>query len=371
MRLSSCLMATVSALVALASCQPRQFSEVSSAAKPKPGECPSPDPLAIPGVNTKTGKCVDLTQFRVANHLEGNREGGYLAASASYNAFAAAHGFKTNVSKFQRYPMVANVKHEGKFWIAQLDLENVQKAYFQVEEFKMAIPKEKLQSDPALEKLFNGAMVLAEKEIPNLQPEQLRNDVQAAVSKARATGEYTAAHGQFRIDFKAPIPLALQSNPKIRTTIKSAVLSVHAVAEKYDPVAGLQGEYPLALGVFSAQEKFEGSVLKAKNNFRQYQVNIAGDDLVEFVNLYLKNAPQIFRTRDYNTFDANCGNVLFETAESAFFAKKHPEIMAQMKQHSAASFGRGYPKYAQYALQAYGWLVYPDQLKGEPWVSLP
>jgi hypothetical protein len=371
MRQGGLILFCVALVPGATACKQRHYSEVNVAAAPRPGQCPIPDPLAIPGVNTKTGKCVDLTEFRVANHLEGNREGGYLATTESYNDFATPRGFKTNVANFPSYPMVANVKHDGKFWIAQLDLGHVSATYFQVEEFNITLPKEKLESDPALRQLFNQTLAAIEVKMSDLQPPQLKADAQAAVNNVRTTGRYTAAHGQFRIDFAQPIPLALQTDPSVRTTVKSVVLSVHAVAENYDPVAGLKGEYPLALGLYSAQEKFTGSVLRSKNNFRQYRLNFASDDLIQFVNHYLKNASATFRTRDYNTFDANCGNLLFETAENAFFLKKRPDVMAQAKQNRAAMFGRGYPKYAQYALQAYGWLANPQMMQGEAWTEMP
>jgi hypothetical protein len=177
--------------------------------------------------------------------------------------------------------------------------------------------------------------------------------------------------GQFRIDFASPIALSLQEDPKVRTTVNSVVLSVHAVAQKYDPVAGIKGEYPLALGVYSAKEKYVGSVLGAKNNFRQYRLNWRQADLVEFVNLYLKNAGEFYRSRDYNTFDVNCGSVLFETAENAFFARQNPQIIAASKQNKAASFGRNYPKYAQYTLATYGWLANPSEMQGQAWTTPP
>jgi hypothetical protein len=343
---------------------------VQSAAKPQPGQCLSTDQFATPGINTRTGTCVDLTQYRVVNFLEG-KANGYQPNIASYNAFAAQRGFRINVDSFAAYPMVANFKHDDKFWVAQLNLRNVSAAYFQVEEFKISLPKERLQNDPQLRGLFEQAIAAVEKMGPNLQPQSLKTEVENSIKKARDTGEYFSAHGQIRLDFSAPVPLALHNDSSIRTQVSSVILSVHAIAEKYDPAEGLKGVYPLALGVFSGKQKFADSVLKQNNNFRQYKINLANEDLLQFVALYLRQSEQLYRERDYNTFSANCGNIPFEIIEQSFFGRKFPGILAVAQKNQAASFGRAYPKYAQYALQAYRLLQNQNDLRGEAWTTPP
>jgi hypothetical protein len=352
------------------SCTPTDTSKESSAKKPTAGECPQPDPLAVPGVNTKTGECVDLNEFRVVNYLEGKAKGGYLAEARSYNAFAKAHGFKTDVPNFQSHPMIANLKHDGKFWIAQLDFQNVKDVYFQVEEFKINVPKDKL-ADPKLQTVLAGTTTHLRALAGNLQPAALKDSVEKSLRDFMETGVYTAAHGQVRMDFLSPIPLALQTDPSQRTQVSSIVFSIHAVAKNYDAVKGLQGDYPLALGVFSASEKYNFSVLQMHNNFRQYKINLRGAQLQELMTLYMKQAEVFFRERDYNTFNANCGNIWFETAENAFLKQLNPELVKKVQEGAATNLGRGYPKYAQYALDAYGWLTNKGDLVGEPWVEAP
>ncbi|MCX5789825.1 MAG: DUF4105 domain-containing protein [Elusimicrobia bacterium] len=339
------------------------------ARKGAPAACADADPFAITGANLKTGECADLSEFRVVNYLEG-RPNGYLAQTNSYDAFAWAHGFKTDVPRFASYPIVANLKHEGRFWLAQLDLRHVQAVYFQVEEFKIAVPQDKLH-DPAIQALLGAAGEEAERLGPAALPDPLRADIAASLRGVAQSGAYTAAHGQLRVDFASPIPLASQDGAPAHSSVRSVVFSIHAVAKAYDPIKGMQDEYPLALGAYSAREKFVGSVLEKKNAFRQYRLNLSPGDLEELVTLYLKSAERLFRERPYNTLSANCGSLWFETADQAFMLREHPDVVQRAKDDAAASLGRSYPKYAQYALAAYGWLSNPRDLAGEPWTELP
>jgi hypothetical protein len=224
-------------------------------------------------------------------------------------------------------------------------------------------------SDPAVQALLRQATDELRARSGSLKPGTLQADVDASLRELTKTGVYTAAHGQLRLDFASPIPLDAQTGTPHRGSIRSVVFSIHAVATNYDPIKGMQDEYPLALGVYSAQEKYEGSVLQKKNNFRQYKLDISHEDLVDLITLYLKRAEPLFRERPYNTLSANCGGIWFETADDAFMLRKHPDRVEAAKNDVAAAVGRGYPKYAQYALQAYGLLQDPDNLEGEPWTE--
>jgi hypothetical protein len=320
-------------------------------------------------VNTKTGACVNLDEFRVLNFLEG-KSVGYALEKDSYNKFAAAHGFKTNVTNMAATPMVANFRHNGDFWIAQLELSAVKDVYFQVEEFKINVPKEKM-ADSKLQNIIQSAMATMATHTRNLQPPDFKAQVEGSIQTFLDTGVYTAAHGQLRVDFSQPVLLASHKNPSVRARVSSVVFSIHAVAEGYDPVKGILGDYPLALGIYSGSEKFTFSVVKQRNNFRQYKLNLAQRDVQSLIIAYLKQAESYYRTRDYNTISANCGNIWFETAENAFLASRNPALVERVKKGDATGLGRNYPKYAQYSLQAYGWLANPNDLVGTPWTDAP
>lgn len=331
--------------------------------------CPRPDPFALTGVNPKTGECVDLGEFRVVNFLEGRPGIGYLSETRSYDAFAARYGFRTGVPSFASAPMVANLKHDGRFWLAQLDLRAVQAVYFQVEEFKITAARERL-TDPAVQGLLRAGAAELERHAA-AAPAELRSEVERSLRELLDTGVYTAAHGQLRLDFAHPVPLASQEDPARRTAVSSVVLSIHAVAKRYDPVEGMRDVYPLALGAFSAQEKYRSSVTGQGNVFRQYRLNLSRQELTELVTLYLREAERFYRERPYNTFSANCGSIWFETGDAAFMLRERPDAVARARRDPAAALGLSYPKYAQHALAAYGWLADPDDLTGEPWVESP
>lgn len=312
------------------------------------GSCASleDDPYVLTGVSQggkNEGKCLDTTIFRAARSLRGNA---YVEAASAYGFAGAQHALEASGDSSlasANYALVANVKHDGEFWVAEVPLVagSIESAYYLVEEFEIPVAE---NLPPQLKELLETYL-----------PEE--------AARMDDGGNYTAAHGMLRITFHDSTPVLLRpqfpSEPSRTTSFHELVLSVHAVAHvpgEYDPAEGMKDAYGTARGVYSLKEKVDVSIGQLGNTIRQWKVDLDGNTIRKVLTAYLARSTERGLQDPYNTMTRNCGSELFETMESvlgrrAGFDVRGVESIDEIP--TALIFptlGRNYPKYAEQGL---------------------
>ncbi len=307
------------------------------------------DPFVIVGISQggkNAGKCIDTTVFRAVKPLYGNEyldiahKFGFTRTLAALEELSGGDKSKesTFVSLAQlQYKIVANVKHQGKFWIAEIPLRtNMKNTAFLIEEFKI----------PVAEQLPQDLLELLQSYFPDEYSQIIDSH-----------GDYTAAHGMLRMTFDNEAPVVLKQqypqDPTQTEEIHELVLSVHAaghVAGEYDPIEGNKNAYATVYGLFSLQEKVSTSVCSYKNRVRQLKLKIDPWQMKSVLTRYLERSAGQMNV-PYNTVLRNCGSELFEIFDyvKGFDRNKEKKIPYSL-------IGRQYPKYAQFALVTRGLL---------------
>lgn len=166
---------------------------------------------------------------------------------------------------------VANVNHQGKFWVAGLPKKDgIADIVFQVEHFPP---------------------------------------------------EVIAAHTELRINFKPDRKLRLY--PQVGTAapveLSAIILSVEAVPMRggptYDLIKGVQGYFGIASRLVSLEDKVAHIVFDARDTTDQYLLKIKGDELDRFWQLALARLNDPEMQNMYDTLRHSCTNSLFEVLD--------------------------------------------------------
>jgi hypothetical protein len=312
------------------------------------GSCASleDDPYVLTGVSQggkNEGKCLDTTIFRAARSLRGNA---YVEAASAYGFPGAQHALEASGDSSlasTNYAIVANVKHDGEFWVAELPLVagSIESVYYLIEEFEIPVAE---NLPPQLEELLATYL-----------PEE--------AARLKENGNYTAAHGMLRITFRDGTPVLLlpqfPADPSRTASFRELVLSVHAVSHvpgEYDPMEGTKDAYGTARGVYSLKEKVDVSIGQLGNTIRQWKVDLDGNTIRKVLTAYLARSTERGLQDPYNTVTRNCGSELFETMEGvlgrrAGFDVRSLESIDEIPESLIfPTLGRNYPKYAEQGL---------------------
>lgn len=305
------------------------------------------DRFALTGANAQ-GDCLDVTLFRAARMLRPNPSNRQLDFATVAKELGLAEAATKGPS---HYLLIANFRHMGKFWVAQIPLgvEAIARTVFQAEEFRFKFEKAYNHIDPTLRTRIE--------EFASSRPEVAQD-----LAEIRG-GSYNIAHGMLRLDFKADKPVKLASHDgRAHVEVNSIELSVHAVAPgtapgEWDPIKGMQGRYGAALGVFSTEEKVNVSIRERKartgqsNRIRQYKTEISSGLAEQILQNYASRSDYALKNLSYDTFKTNCGSILFDVVDD--LVRPAPNFY---QTHPAAQFGRQYPKYGQWAMHAHGFV---------------
>lgn len=304
------------------------------------------DPYVFAGVSMggkNKGQCLDTTIFRAARNLKGSA---YADAANRYDFAGAGHALETSGDASlasSNYALVANVKHNGGFWVAEIPLmaNSIESVYYQVEEFKI----------PVAEKLPQQLKDL----IATYLPEEAK--------QLEENGTYTAAHGMLRITFRENTPVKVKSqfpaDPSRADSFHELVLSVHAVAHvpgEYDPAQGMLDAYGTARGLYSLKEKVDSSVFRLGNTIKQWRVDLDSNTIRKVLVAYLTKSTERGLQDPYNTVTRNCGSELFESMEgvlgrSAGYDVRNIDSLDDIPESLIfPTLGRNYPKYAEQGL---------------------
>lgn len=308
------------------------------------------DIFTVTGRSARTGECLDTTVFRAVKPIEG----------AALTRVTNAYGIRLDSS---REILVANFRHNKKFWIAKIPVSpGPTSAIFQVEEFRIDFSNPQKSIDQIPDRAQRAK---AQKAFDQFKATMNSNAVlKKQYEQAVASKSYTAAHGQVRLKFSSAVELYEQKsdlapNPA-RKSLNEIILSFHGVAPgtrpgEYDPVKGFLGEYGSAMGMFSLSEKYDFSIRSnpgGANTIRQYALNsntATPERLGKTLREWARRAPGVFQTQPYDLLQRNCGSEIFNVFESVGLVS--PAIR-EGADKAGVVLGRQYPKYALNALVA-------------------
>lgn len=223
------------------------------------GPCaPANDPFAPNGIMPSgrfAGQCLDISQRRSFRILTKEEAGTIVPPSELVN--------------FDRSVFLANVGHDGKFWVGKFPKDGVDVLTFLVERFP---PR------------------------------------------------WLAAHSMLRFDFKPGFEPVLF--PQVREAgdapvkLRSFVLSVEGVplidGPSFGPITALQEYFGLAKRIVSLDQKVKQVVLDEEDLVRQYRIKLAGKELDAFWMMALHDLHDPEMQQIYHLLKRNCMNALFE-----------------------------------------------------------
>jgi len=165
---------------------------------------------------------------------------------------------------------VANVGHNGSFWIAEFPKNGVEDVIFQMERFPAAVP---------------------------------------------------AAHTQIRLKFKkdSPVRLTNQFDSSRQIYLREFALSTEAIGQKgwkYDIFKGMKDEYLTAYRITSLADKYKWMVVTLKHSVVQWPLNLDEAEKQLVLPAYVKRATEKGMTSTYHTLWRNCTNELFKVFDS-------------------------------------------------------
>jgi hypothetical protein len=299
--------------------------------------------FALRGFNqAKPPQCLDVSNYPTLRYFTDLAE--YTQIANRFRLSGALRSIHSKgVAEAQKeYALVANFKHDKKYWVAQIPTtEKGTRSVFQVSEFRIPVGNKVLNAVPpaTLEKIETLAK---------------QNPLIAKGLAELKSGNYTAAHGQLRIAFSEPILLSYEKDPTVQTQLNEIVLSVHAVSpgitpDTYDPIKGLGNEYGTATGVYSLEDKTYQAIARHVQNgkepslVRQYEITLSPRQIDQVLRTYFIRAKHAWETTPYNTLSRNCGSEIFEVLDEVLGFKSDSE-------KAISALGRQYPKYAQFAI---------------------
>lgn len=165
---------------------------------------------------------------------------------------------------------VANVGHNGSFWIAEFPKKGVEDVIFQMERFPAAVP---------------------------------------------------AAHTQIRLKFKkdSPVRMTNQLDSSKQILLREFALSTEAIGQKgwkYDIFKGMKDEYLTAYRITSLADKYKWMVVTQKHSVVQWPLNLDEAEKQLVLPAYVKRANEKGMSSTYHTLWRNCTNELFKVFDS-------------------------------------------------------
>ncbi|MEN9810805.1 MAG: hypothetical protein RLZZ488_2372 [Pseudomonadota bacterium] len=165
---------------------------------------------------------------------------------------------------------VANVGHNGSFWVAEFPKNGVEEVIFQMERFPAIVP---------------------------------------------------AAHTQIRLKFKkdSPVRLTNQLDSRKQIHLLEFALSTEAIGQKgwnYDIFKGMKDEYLTAYRITSLADKYKWMVVTQKHSVVQWPLNLDEKEKQLVLPAYVKRATEKGMTSTYHTLWRNCTNELFKVFDS-------------------------------------------------------
>ncbi len=330
----------------LLACLPSKKSAGVQSTTELPSACKGGE-FALTGFNKATKpQCLDVTNYPALKHFSNDSEYQSIAERFKMEKVLAIIQSRGVKAAQEEYALVANLKHDKKFWIAQIPLtQKVTRSVFQVAEFRIPVGSKSLDALPANTR----------QKIEALAKE---NPVVASELAEIKSGVYTAAHGQLRLTFSEPVVIAHEKDPETRSTLNEVILSVHAVSpgsapDTYDPIKGFQNEYGTASGIYSLDDKANQSISRhvfvgnPPSLVRQYKLQIDAKQMDLVLRKYFERAKYAWENLAYNTGLRNCGSEIFESLDAVTGFSRDKEAPLSV-------LGRQYPKYAQYALFSRG-----------------
>jgi len=201
-----------------------------------------------------SGLCYDTRQARPVVHLT-------AAQAAPYGGLA------------QDELVVANVFHDGGFWVARIPRDGVETVLFQLEYFPAIVP---------------------------------------------------AGHTQLRVRFRDDRPVVLlgqtAANEGEEVTLQDLVFSVEAIGQpgyQYDVVRGLVDNFGAVYRVTSLAAKLDHMIVKQGHEVEQWELRLEPDELPRLVENYLDESDVRAMDYMYNTLFLNCTNEIIHIIDSA------------------------------------------------------
>ncbi len=164
---------------------------------------------------------------------------------------------------------LANVYHDGGYWLASVPTKAVENIYFQLEYFPAAVP---------------------------------------------------AGHTQLRIEFNQPVQLTGHSqwNAGQRVKIYNLVLSAEAVprvGDNYDLFRGIQNHFGLALRVTSLQARYDSMIIEKNHHVEQWRLQLTEREKEEMLVFYAYESQAMGLSSTYHTIARNCTTELIRNLD--------------------------------------------------------
>mgnify|MGYP002862713046 CR=1 FL=1 len=164
---------------------------------------------------------------------------------------------------------LANVFHDGGYWIAKIPAHSVNEVYFQLEYFPAVVP---------------------------------------------------AGHTQIRIEFIEPVELTGQSQWNLgrKQSIYNLVLSAEAVpriGDKYDLVKGMKDHFGLALRVTSLGARYDSMILEKNHHVEQWRLQLTEREKKDLLLFYAYESEALGLETTYHTLFRNCTTELIRNLD--------------------------------------------------------
>lgn len=178
-----------------------------------------------------------------------------------------------NYGDSHRMWVVANVSHQGKFWVAKIPVDGVADVIYQIEHFPAIVP---------------------------------------------------AAHTELRFRFRKGKEVILLPQASNSTTepvrLSDLVYSVEAVTvpgEKYDVVAGLFDNFALAYRLVSLADRAEQMIGQKQHRVEQLKLSLTPEQNQRLLQNAIERGNRAGMNRMYNTIEPNCTTEVFYPLDAA------------------------------------------------------
>ncbi len=160
--------------------------------------------------------------------------------------------------------LLANVYHDGRFWVARVPVDGVEEVLFQLEYFPAIVP---------------------------------------------------AGHTEMRVRFRADSPVTLigqsAADAGQEVTLRDLVFSVEAIGQPgyhYDLFRGLVNDFGAVYRVMSLETKLDDMVVKKQHDVEQWQLLLEPDETRRLIENFAYESDYRRMQTMYNTLFVNCTN---------------------------------------------------------------
>jgi Domain of unknown function (DUF4105) len=198
-----------------------------------------------------------------------------------------------------RFIKVRDVRHQQKFWFADIDLEGIENASIMVEYFPAAVP---------------------------------------------------AAHAMIRLDFSTPVKLVNQLDPKDTTELTTLITSIEAsggLDYKYDLVNGIKEHFIEVFRIESLPDRIDWSINLKKHRIDILPMKLKKSEIAAYFRAYVAKASEVGYSYIYNTILSNCANEQFKLIDQVVNYSLRENV-----QRKFTFFAEVYPVVIQEALRA-------------------